>query len=108
MNYRPLRVAKLIKEELGKLLLREIEPDSALLTITEVTVSKKLDSARVRVSILPETKSAGVLKMLKNAQPELQHMLLKKINIKPMPRILFEIDYGVSNAANVEKALLDN
>jgi ribosome-binding factor A len=105
MNYRPLRVAKLIKEELGKLLLREIEPNGALLTITEVAVSKKLDSARVRVSILPENKSAAVLKMLKAAQHELQHMLLKKINIKPMPQILFEIDYGVSNAANVERLL---
>ena len=32
-----------------------------------------------------------------------QHLLLKKINIKPMPRIVFVIDHGFENAALVEK-----
>jgi len=37
--------------------------------------------------------------------PQLE--LLKKINIKPMPRLIFEIDRGLEHAANVEKALLN-
>jgi ribosome-binding factor A len=36
----------------------------------------------------------------------LQHLLNKKMNIRPMPRISFEIDGGLENAAKVEKALL--
>lgn len=106
MNYRSLRVGKLIKEELSKIILKEIEAPDALLTITEVEVSKKLDTAKVKVSVLPSEKSAEVFKILSKACRELQRILMKKINIKPMPKIKFEIDRGPENAAAVEKQLL--
>jgi len=32
----------------------------------------------------------------------------QKINIKPMPRIMFEIDHGAMNAATVEKVFLEH
>lgn len=106
MNYRSLRVAELIRDELGKLLVRDLEFGSTLVTITEVRVTDKLDHAKVLVSILPEAEVVPVLKILHDAQGELQHKLLKKINIKPMPRIAFELDRGPENAAKIEKALL--
>ena len=52
MNFRSERVGKLIREELSKMILREAEL-SALATITEVVVDKKLDGARVKVSVIP-------------------------------------------------------
>ncbi|MEK7608685.1 MAG: ribosome-binding factor A [Patescibacteria group bacterium] len=106
MNYRPLRVGKLIREELGMLIQRELEFPGALVTITEVEVAKKLDLARVLVSIIPSNKVEESLKELNRRRDHLQYLLLRKINIKPMPQILFEIDFGPENAAKVEKALL--
>ena len=97
----------LIQEELSKLLIAEIEIPSVLLTITEVVVTKKLDHARVKVSVIPEKKAEEVLRVLQKSKYTLQRELLYKLNIKPMPLIEFEIDHGVENAARVEKHLLN-
>ena len=106
MNFRSERVGKLIREELSKMILREVELP-ALATITEVKVDKKLEGARVEVSVLPSTAAfeKAVLAALESKAGYLQHLLLKKINIKPMPRIFFVIDHGFENAAKVEKLL---
>jgi ribosome-binding factor A len=108
MNHRPLRVANLIQEELGKLMLREVNFGNALVTITGVVIEKKLETATVKISVIPETKEAGALKTLSGEAGRLQYLLLRKINIYPMPRIHFELDKGVENAAKVEKLLLEN
>lgn len=106
MNYRPLRVGKLIREELGALIQRNLEFPGALVTITEVDVDKKLDHAKVLVSVIPSEKSEEALGELAKHRDELQYHLLRKINIKPMPYLQFTIDHGPENAARVEKALL--
>jgi ribosome-binding factor A len=108
MNRRPLRVQSLIREELSKLILRELEFPGALVTITEVEVNKKLDTAKVMVSIIPSSLAPKALILLGKSAGELQYLLMKKINIKPLPRIHFELDRGPENAAAVEKRLLEN
>jgi ribosome-binding factor A len=108
MNFRPQRVGKLIRQELGFMLAKELEFPNALATITEVDVDKKLEHATVRLSVIPSSSAPDVLKIAKESAGRLQHLLLKKINIKPMPRIGFEIDHGPENAAAVEKALLED
>ncbi len=107
MNYRNLRVGNLIRDELGKIVMREMEFPDALLTITEVEVDTKLGGAAVKVSVLPSEKAEGVLKELTAQRGKLQHLLNNKLNIKPMPQIRFEIDRGPEKAAGVEKLLLD-
>ena len=106
MNYRPLRVGKLLREELAILIEKEIELDGALATITEVEVDKKLEHAKVRLSILPSKAAEQGIKIFHSAQGHLQYLLMKKLNIKPMPRIEFVLDYGPEHAAKVEKILL--
>lgn len=106
MNHRPLRVANLIQEELGKLILREVNFGNALVTITDVVIEHKLETATVKVSVIPEAKEGDALDLLNRSAGQLQYLLLRKINIYPMPRIHFEIDRGVENAAKVEKLLL--
>lgn len=93
-------------EYLNELILRQIETPNALATITDVEVTKDLERAVVKFSVLPSEKSADVLKILEKARGELQFQLSRKLNIKPMPKIVFEIDYGPERAAGVEKALM--
>lgn len=107
MDHRPLRVSKLIKRELSKIIEREIEFEGALATITEVQVDPKLEHAEVLVGILPKEKEAESFNVLREARGKLQSLLMKKINIKPMPRIEFKIDYGAENAAKIEKRFLE-
>lgn len=111
MNHRPERVGKLIREELANLILREIEfPAGMFATITEVEVDRKLERAKVEVSVIPSDGNAekAVLETLVRAAGDLQYQLMKKINIKPMPRIYFAIDHGYLNAAVIEKLLEDD
>ena len=105
-THRRERVGSLIHEELNNLIIREIEFKEALVTITGVDVTDDLENARVRFSVLPSKKSEDILKILNKFRGRLQNWLLKKINIKPMPNLMFEIDYGIENAAQVEKLLL--
>lgn len=108
MNYRPLRVGKLIREELSLLIQRELEfGPGVLVTVTEVEIKKKLETAGVRVSVLPSEKAAEALRTLMLARNNLQFQLGRKLNIRPMPNILFSLDRGPENAAAVEKALMD-
>ena len=106
MNFRSERVSKLIREELAKIIIREVEFDNALVTITAVDVDKKLEHAKVNVSVIPSASGEAALKELEKRAGSLQFLLMKKINIKPMPRIVFMLDHGMENAADVEKALL--
>lgn len=107
MTHRPDRVASLIEHELSALLLRELEFPGALVTISGVEVTKKLDNAKISISVFPGERSEEVLKKLQFSQGSLQFKLGRILNIKPMPRIRFEIDYGAENAAQVEKRLLE-
>ncbi len=107
MNYRSQRVGKLVREELSKIIARELEFENILATITEVEVDKKLEIAKTRISVWPVEKSKDVLNELNKARNFLQTALFKKLNIRPMPKIQFEIDHGPEHAAGVEKALLE-
>ncbi len=107
-NYRPERISDLIIEELGKLLLKEIEVPGTLITITDVDVIKDLRNATVKVSVYPTENSEKVFKILQKKQGEFQFLLGRKMNIRPMPQIRFIIDYGQEKAAQVEKRLLES
>ncbi len=104
--FRSQRISKLIREQLGEIIVREVEFSDALATITGVDVDKKLEHATVKVSIIPSEKADAAVKSLERSAARFQHLLMKKINIKPMPRISFQIDHGYENAARVEKQLM--
>ncbi len=90
MRYRLERVSSLINEELSKIIAREIEFPGCLATITNVEIDKKFAKAIIDFSILPFEKSEEILKILEKNRVHLQYLLMKKINIKPMPKIIFK------------------
>lgn len=108
MKYRPLRVGDLIQKELSEIIAREMEFDGALVTISSVEVDKKMERALINISVIPSVKLEEVVKQLEKAQGFLYHLLFKKINIKPMPHLMFRSDHGFENAARIEKVLLQN
>ncbi len=109
MNHRAERVQSLIQAELSKIIIREVEfPEGALATITSVEVDKKLEWANVLVSVIPSSFAAKAVQLLEKSVGELQYLLMKKLNIKPMPRIRFELDRGPEHAAVVEKLLIED
>ena len=105
--HRPERVSELIRHELSALVLREMEFPGALVTLTSVNVTSDLEHAAVKVSVLPINKAPEVMKKFKWAVGQLQFLLGRKLNIRPMPRIAFELDFGPERASAIEKDLLE-
>mgnify|MGYP001568128623 CR=1 FL=1 len=102
------RVSSLIHSELSQIILKEVEfPPGVLVTIASLDLDKKMERAIIGVSVIPSDKSDVVLKMLCNRTGYLQMLLLRKINIKPMPQLVFAIDKGYEHAANIEKLLIE-
>lgn len=102
------RVESLIQEELSKIILKEVEFEPGMLvSITEVVVNKRLDYAKVYVSTIPEEKAEGAVALLKARTPYLGAILLRKLNIHPLPQLEFVHDKGSEHASVIEKALLD-
>jgi len=89
--YRNLKIASLIQAELNKLLLEEFDFGDVLVTIIGVEIGEDLMEAKIKLSILPFEKEPETFILINKRRGELQHKLLKKINIKPMPSIRFQI-----------------
>jgi ribosome-binding factor A len=107
-THRPLRVAGVIRDETAKLLARDYEFGGAVVTVTEATVEPSFAWADIFVSVIPSEQADAVLQELTRHAGDIHHYLNRKMNIRPMPRIRFQIDHGPEKAATIEKILLDD
>jgi ribosome-binding factor A len=97
-----------MRDELSAAILRTLEFPGALVTITEVELSQKQDTATVHVSVLPQEKEAKTLVALNKARGVLAHEILKRLRIREVPFISFKLDRGLANAAAVDKVFIEH
>ena len=109
MNQRILKVNKLIKQEVGKIILTEADfPRDIILTITKVKTSKDLRYADVFVSVLPTDKEVEIIELLKEEIYFIQQKLNQKLYMKPLPRIKFVIDKSGEDVDRIEELIREN
>ena len=107
MSHRILQVNELIRQELNKLLVTEIEyPKNCLATITSIETSKDLRHAKVWLSVIPVAYTRKVLDKLNSQAGHLQFLLNKQLSMKPLPRLHFAIDETEKKARDID-AILD-
>jgi len=100
------RVNKLFKEEVNKILLREVDFGAeVLVTITNVEVASNLRYADIKITVMPENKEKTVLKTLAGEIYNIQKILNKKLNMRPVPKIKFGIDQGAKKLHKIEEIL---
>ena len=93
MSLRTVRTNKLIKQEIGKIILYDINfQKDILVTVTEVKTSADLRYANVAISVFPDKKDDGVKKTLNENICLIQQKLNKKLFMKSVPKIRFKID----------------
>ncbi|MCZ2845799.1 MAG: 30S ribosome-binding factor RbfA [Candidatus Bathyarchaeota archaeon] len=97
MTRRIERVNSLLHEEISKTLLKEVDFGEALVTITNVHTTRDLLESDIFITVLPQGKERTVLKILKANIYNIQKMLNKKLNMRPIPKIHFKIDEGMKN-----------
>ncbi len=106
MTNRIDKVNSLLEHEISKLIYREVAfPDGVLVTLTRVYATANLIEARVYISVYPEEKSAEVLKILKKEVYGIQQEINKKLNMRPIPKIIFVIDKKEAEAGRIEELL---
>ena len=97
-----------LKEELSKIIFREIElPPGTLATITRAETSDNKLFCRVFVSVFEtrEMNEEGVLKELSRLAPVIQRALNKRLRIRPVPKIKFLADVLEKKRERIEKLL---
>lgn len=100
------RVNEVIREELCKIFLKEIDfPDGVLVTITRVVTSSNIIQAKVFVSVLPDRKTENVFNILNKIIYGIQQKINHRLRMRPIPRIQFEREEKIKEAARIEQLL---
>ena len=100
------KVNELLKRELGKIILKELEfPRDTLITIINVESSPDLREAKIWVSVIPGNQISLALQVLKKNIYGLQKKLDKRLKMRPVPRIEFLKESKSEEAQKIEEIL---
>ncbi|WP_259147495.1 ribosome-binding factor A [Candidatus Karelsulcia muelleri] len=88
------KAAILIKKKLSEIFNRELIyfPYRKLIIITKVIVISDFSLAKIYISFFPKEKENNLIKILNNKSKYYKKLLFKKLILKKMPNILFNID----------------
>lgn len=95
-----------IKRELSEIFLREIDfLEKALITIIKVETSSNLIHSKIWISVIPESQTEKVFRVLNKKIYYLQQILNKRLRVRPMPKIKFIEEKEIKQALKVEQLL---
>jgi ribosome-binding factor A len=106
---RPSRVGEEIRQEIGRLLAREVQdPAIGFVTLTRVKVSADLQLARVYYTALGDERARQeTRRALERATPFLRRQLGAHLRLRRVPDLKFEFDQSVEQQDRIERILLD-
>ncbi|HEU4451440.1 MAG TPA: 30S ribosome-binding factor RbfA [Longimicrobium sp.] len=101
------RLNEALKQEISLLVRDEVrDPRVGLATITAVQTSPELDHAKVYFTALgDEAERAGILTGLRSAAPFIRSQLGKRMHMRRIPELHFEVDRVLEEAARIERLL---
>jgi ribosome-binding factor A len=102
-SHRPEKINSLLRQLVSSFLVKE--KGQAMVTVTRLETSKDLKSAKIFVSIFPESQETEMIKLLKSRTGELREFIGSKIKMKFLPHLEFEIDKGEKERQKIEKLL---
>jgi ribosome-binding factor A len=90
MSKRVEQINELVKRELSQIILREFDsPENTLITIIDVETAANFQSAKIQISVIPESRADAVMKDLNHEIYSIQQTLNKRLKIRPVPKIIF-------------------
>jgi len=108
-NYRGGRINEEFKREISTLIRNSIKDPrlSAMISVTDVKVTKDLRYAKVYVSIFCESdeEKKSNLEALKSASGFIRKELGHKVNLRHTPEILFEIDDSINYGMHMDELI---
>lgn len=109
-SHRPARFAQRVKEELSQMIpgqLRDPRLDGiGFLTITTVTVTPDLKHGTVMFALMGEEKRSDDIEGALNAAANyLRKELMRKLDTKITPQLVFKYDKGFTNTMEIDSLL---
>ncbi len=107
MGRRIDRVKDQIKQEVADILAKKIkDPRIGFVTVTDVEVTKDLRSAKIYVSIYETGKvEKRTLEGIKSATGYIRSELSKRMRLRYIPEIVFEVDRSIERGSRILKIL---
>lgn len=106
MSERIKKVNEVLKRELGKIVLKEIDlPSGVLVTLIKVETSKDLGQSKVFVSVFPVKETESVLGILNKETYNLHQSLNKVLFIRRVPKIRFVEEKQLQKVQKVNEIL---
>lgn len=110
LSNRQLKVGEEIKRSLSQIISRDIYIDSlkgAYVTLSKVIMTADLGIADVY--ILPMLDSSiseqKIVEVMNKISPKIRHILAKKVFLKKLPQLRFQVDNSLDEAARIERLL---
>ncbi len=102
------RLQELIKQEMSKMLLKEIkDPRIGFVTVTDVEVTGDLREAKIYVSVMGgEEKIQESLEGLQSALGFIRREIGRRIRLRFTPEISFALDTSLDYGEHIQKLLL--
>ena len=108
-NYRGGRINEEVKREISNIIRNEIKDPrlTAMVSVTDVKVTKDLRYAKVFVSIFgkDDEEKNNTFIALKNASGYIRKEIGQRINLRYNPQIKFEIDDSINYGMHIEELI---
>ncbi len=103
---RTRRVAELIQEELGCLMIREFQDSSSgLVTVTRVEMTPDLLNARVYLSVFGTADPGVFMARVEENKGYIRKTLASRVKLKYNPALIFVLDEGPEYADKIDKLI---
>ncbi|MCK4918489.1 MAG: 30S ribosome-binding factor RbfA [Candidatus Pacebacteria bacterium] len=99
-----------VKENIRNIVAQFLEAESnrtSLITVTNTNVSKDLKKATIFISVLPESDEESALNFTKRRRGDIRAYLKKKLDMRTVPFLDFELDYGEKNRQRIDELSQD-
>ena len=103
MHHRPEKINELIKQEIGKIILKEgdLGPD-VMVTILGAQAAEDQKTADVFFSVWPSDKAKETAEKIKHQTGWLQNLFYKKISLHPTPKIKFILNTDETEGQKID------
>ena len=104
MSQRIEKVNSLLQDNIAEIIQKELSlKSSVFISISKVDTSPDLRYARVFLSIYPITESDYAFKTLQKEVGKIQKILNKRLSMKILPRIEFQLDNTQEKVSEIEE-----
>ena len=107
MSHRIAQFESTLHQAVSILLQRDLSDPRirGMVSVTEVKVSKEMDHATIKISVIPAEYEKLTLHGLNSAKNHIQNKLFKRLHVRRLPNLTFELDQTLKRQAEIDAAI---